>query len=179
MNISNLVRAAALRRLLATAASLGMAALTATALIAPSAQASSATPGDFSSLIAGNPTAGWLVDDCYVELGYIYDSVPYPNYRHIGGVRVNCNSRHSYIAATVAMYYYNGSSWVQYGNGKYGIKYNVTGSGSGISGILETPAYCAGTLRADYWIVGATVSTERASRTVYSQVPAHDPNAGC
>lgn len=63
-------------------------------------------------------------------------------YHHIGGVRINCNSRHSFISATVAMYYSNGSRWVQYGSSAYGVKHNVTGSGYGAGGILDTPAYC-------------------------------------
>lgn len=88
-------------------------------------------------------------------------------------MRVNCSSRHSFISATVALYYFNGSTWVQYGSSTYGVRYNSTGSGTAI---LKTPAYCEGTWRG-WWAVGATVSTERATRTVFSE-EAHDPASG-
>jgi hypothetical protein len=124
-----------------------------------------------------NPYSFW-VDDCYVEFGWVY-GVPPPYYRHIAGVRVNCLSRHSVIEATVAMYYSNGSSWVQYGNGRRVVRYDVFGSGAGIQGIVQSPAYCVGSYRAYPWIVGATVRTERLGGTVYTQQPAKDPNGGC
>ena len=146
-------------------------------LTAGTAGAASLQPGDFSSRVKPNPKTYW-VDDCYVELGVVYDSVAAPNYRHIGGVRVNCNSRHSIVDATVALYYYNGSRWVQYGNGNYGARYNSTGSGGGIGGILRTPAYCVGGYRAYSWMVGATVRTERTGLTNYSYVFA-DTAGGC
>lgn len=169
---------AARRARAVAAATLATLALALTALLAPSAHATTVTPGDFSPLISGNPSGGWVLDDCYVELGFVYDAHPASTgYHHIGGVRINCNSRHSFISATVAMYYSNGSRWVQYGSSAYGVKYNVTGSGSGAAGILDTPAYCVNGFRGS-WIVGATVSTNRATRTVYSQVPAPDPASG-
>ena len=82
----------------------------------------------------------------------------YPDYCHIGGVRVNCHSRHSVIDVTVALLYYyyyyyyynnnnnnnnnNGSPWVQWGNGTRVVRYNMVGSGPGLAGIVYTPAYC-------------------------------------
>jgi hypothetical protein len=89
-------------------------------------------------------------------------------------VRVtNCLSRHNFIAATVALYYSYGGRWVQYGNSGYGAAYNVTGWGYDLSDIVDTPSYCLYGWRG-YWIVGATVSTEQGSRTVFSQIPAVD-----
>jgi hypothetical protein len=151
------------RRTLATFVAAGAVAT----LTAPPASAASTQPGDFSSRVAPNPKTYW-VDDCYVELGVVYDSVAYPNYRRIGGVRVNCNSRHSVVDATVALYYHNGSRWVQYGSSTHGARYNSTGSGAGLGGILRTPAYCVGGYRAYSWMVGATVRTERTGLTNYS-----------
>lgn len=181
MKTSNLMGSivSASRRVRAiAAASLAASAVGMAVLLAPSASASSTVPGDFSSLISGNPSAGWSVDDCYVELGFVFDPLPASTgWHHIGGVRVNCNSRHSFISATVAMYYYNGSGWVQYGSSRYGIAHNVYGWGYGVSGILDTYAYCLHGWRGK-WIVGATVSTDRVTRTVYSQVPAVDPVSG-
>lgn len=146
-------------------------------LAAPPAHAASTTPGDFSAYLTSSARV-YAVDDCTVELGWVYDSVPAPNWRHIGGVRVNCASRHSVIDATVALYYYNGSRWVQYGNGTYGVRYNSTGSGFGLTGILRTPAYCVGTYRAYSWMVGATVRTDRTGLTNYT-VPVRNTTQGC
>jgi hypothetical protein len=151
--------------------------LAAAILLAPAASAASTTPGDFSSVVSPNPKV-FAVDDCTAEVGVVYDSVAYPNYRHIGGVRVNCRTVHSVIDATVALYYYNGSKWIQYGNGTYGVRYNQSGSGYGISGILRTPAYCVGSYRAYYWMVGATVRTNRAGYTSYSSY-FRDAVGGC
>jgi len=153
-----------------------LAALTAS-LLAPSANAASSSVGDFSSLLSPNVRT-FYVDDCTAEVGVVVDSVRYPYYRHVGGVRVNCRTVHSVIDATVALYYYNGSRWVQYGNGAYGVRYYQSGSGYGLGGILSTPAYCVGSYRAYYWMVGATVRTERAGLTNYS-FPAADPRGGC
>jgi hypothetical protein len=176
MNISSwtsAVAAASRRSRAAAATALAALVLGMTVLVAPSASASSPTPEYFSSLIAGNPSTGWLVDDCYGAIGFVFDLNPTPTgWHHIGGVRVNCISRHSIISATVALYYWNGNSWVQHLNGKSGVLYNTTGSGFGI---LDTPHYCVGTFRG-WWTVGATVSTERASRTVFSE-QAPDPTS--
>jgi hypothetical protein len=154
-----------------------LAVLTAVLLAPSSASAASSVPGDFSSLVANNPKP-YTVDNCRVEVGVVVDTNAYPNYRHVGGVRVNCGTYHSVIDATVALYYYNGSRWIQYGSSGYGVRYNQAGSGTGISGILRTPAYCVGGLRAYYWMVGATVRTERTGATVYSNYSA-DTQAGC
>ena len=78
----------------------------------------------------------------------------------------------------MAIYYWNGSRYVQYGNGTYGVRYNSTGSSTGSSGILRTPPYCVGSLRAQAWIVGATVRTERAGLTGFSTWQM-DTRAGC
>jgi hypothetical protein len=68
--------------------------------------------------VVGPPSPYYIwVDDCYVDFGWVFDNRTPQTYRHIAGVRVNCSSRHSVIDATVAMYYSNGSSWVQYGSG--------------------------------------------------------------
>jgi hypothetical protein len=153
-------------------------ALACAVLFAPPASAASATPGDFSSLVPVQNPYGLWVDDCFTEVGVVVDTVPYPNYRHVGGVRVNCRSTHSVIDATVALYYWTGSRWVQYGNGTHGVRYNVAGSGYGLSGILRTPAYCVGSLRSTSWMVGTTVRTERTGSTFFSPA-ASDPRGGC
>ncbi len=137
MNINSLtssVVAASRRARAAAAASLAVLALGMTALLAPAASAATPVAGDFSPLINGNPSSGWLVDDCSGKIGFIYE--PPPGWPHIGGVQVNCSSRHSFISATVALYYYNGSTWVQYGSSTYGVRYDSTGSGTAI---LKTP----------------------------------------
>jgi hypothetical protein len=150
------------------------------AISAPAAQAASTTPGDFSSLLWSSSARVYAVDDCTVELGWVFDSVPSPNWRHVGGVRVNCSSVHSVVDATVAMYYYNPGTgrWVQYGNGTYGVRYSSTGSGPGLGGILRTPAYCVGSLRAYSWMIGATVRTDRTGLTNYT-VPIKNTSQGC
>ena len=109
----------------------------------------------------------------------------YPDYRHIGGVRVNCHSRHSVIDVTVALYYYYyyyyyyyGSPWVQWGNGTRVVRYNMVGSGPRLAGIVYTPASCVYGYRAYSWMVGATVRTERAGWTNYSP-PAIETVGGC
>jgi len=165
--------AASRRTRVAAAGALIALALGATALLAPAANASTPTVGDFSTLIPGNPVAR-SVDDCTVVIGFVYDGPT--NWRHIGGVLVNCGSRHSIISATVALFYYNGSTWVQYGSSKYYASYNSTGSGYLISDIGRTYAYCTGGWRG-YWMVGATVSTERTTKTVDSEY-ALDPPGG-
>lgn len=148
----------------------------AVASMAP-AQAASTTPGDFSNVVRPNPLVS-SVDDCTVEVGIVFDSRPYPGYRRIGGVRVNCASRHSVIDATAALYYHDGSRWVQYGSGTYGVRYNRFGSGYGLDGILRTPPYCVYGYRAYSWMVGATVRTERVGRTTYSAA-FRDAVGGC
>jgi hypothetical protein len=154
-----------------------MLTLAVTAALAPHASAASMNPGDFSIYLPANPTP-YTLDDCRVEVGPVVDSVPYPNYRKIGGVRINCGSVHRWIDATVALGYWNGSRWVQYGDSAYGIRYNQSGSGTGIAGILRTAPYCFGTSnRGYYWSVVATVRTERAAVTV-SSYWAQD-NSGC
>jgi hypothetical protein len=150
----------------------------AAALLPAPANAASTVPGDFSSMIANNPKV-WTIDNCRVEVGIVFDSVAYPNYRHVGGVRVNCSSVHSVITAIVALYYWTGSSWVQYGNGTFGARYGQAGSGTGLSGILRTPAYCVGNLNTLYWMVGTTVQTERTGATVYSNYSQTSDRSGC
>ena len=152
-------------------------AASASLAIAGQARAASTTPGDFSAFLTSSARV-YTVDDCTVEVGWVYDSVPSPNWRHIGGARVNCATRHSVVDATVALFYYNGSRWVQYGASAYGARYNSYGSGSGITGILRTSAYCVGGLRQDYWIVGVTVRTERTGATVYT-APVINTYQGC
>lgn len=152
-------------------------AATASLVMPGPARAASTTPGDFSAYMTSVARV-YTVDDCTVEVGWVYDSVASPNWRHIGGVRVNCATRHSVIDATVALFYYNGSRWVQYGASAYGVRYSSYGSGSGISGILRTSPYCVGDLRRNYWIVGATVRTERTGATVYT-APAINTSEGC
>lgn len=152
-------------------------AVVASIATASAANAASATPGDFSSRVADNPQV-YQVDDCTVEVGVVYDWTPYPSYAHVGGVRVNCASQHSVVDATVALYYWTGSQWQQYGGSSYGVRYNSFGSGYGLSGILRTNRYCVGTLRSQAWMVGTTVRTDRTGRTVYSAYHV-DTSAGC
>lgn len=130
------------------------------------------TPGDFSPYLA---KSNYTVDDCLVEVGWLYDTISAPNWRHWGGVRVNCATLHSWIDATVALFYWNGYGWVQYGASTYGIRYNQTGSGTGI---LKTSQYCVGGLRQYYWIVSTTVRTERTGRTVWT-TPVQNTREGC
>lgn len=163
-------------RLMAAIAVVAVLALAATALLASPASAASTTPGDFSSIIPNNPSTYW-VDDCWVEVGVVYDWWS-PNYRRIGGVRVTCLSRHNVIDATVALFYYYGGRWVQWGNGTYDVRYNVAGLDDRVLyGIVETPATCVGAYKAYPWIVGATVRTERVGRTVWS--PQAQSGTGC
>ena len=145
---------------------------------APAADAASTQPGDFSSAVSPNPQV-FTVDDCTVEVGVVYDSTPYPNYAHVGGVRVNCASQHSVIDARVALYDWTGSQWQQYGVSNYGVRYNSNGSGYGLSGILRTPRYCVGSLRSQAWKVGATVRTERTGATVFSAWHVDPSGGGC
>jgi hypothetical protein len=169
------------RRLMLAVAALALTVAFAAGSAAPAdAAVGSHTANDFSSYLPNNPLGGW-VDDCYVELGFVVDTVPAPNYRHVGGVRVNCRSYHSVVDATVAMYYWNGSRWVQYGSSTYGVRYSSSGSGSGIGGILRTPRYCVGNLKTTYWMVGATVRTNRTGGTLYTyNHPQRDlSGAGC
>ena len=142
---------------------------------APSAEAASYTAGDFSAAVNPNVRV-FYVDDCRVEVGIVYDWAAYPNYAHVGGVRVNCASQHGVIDATVALYYSDGTRWIQYGSSAYGVRYNSTGSGAGIK---YTPRYCVGSLKYNWWMVGTTVRTERAGLTNYS-VPVHAADgSGC
>jgi hypothetical protein len=132
-------------------------------------------PGDFSPYF---PTTIRYVDDCTVELGPVYDSVPSPNYHKIGGVRVNCSTVHSVIAATVWEMYWNGNTWVRWGSSNSAARYNQSGSGYGLNGILRSPPVCFGTGNRGYWwITGALVQTERTGMYVYSDM--HQDPSGC
>jgi hypothetical protein len=143
--------------------------------LAPPASAASYTAGDFSAAVNPNVRV-FTVDNCTAEVGIVFDWTPYPSYAHVGGVRVNCSTRHSVIEATVALYYYNGTRWVQYGSSNRGVRYSSTGSGSGI---LYTPRYCVGSLRYNSWMVGATVRTERTGLTNYSIPVRASDGSGC
>lgn len=143
--------------------------------LAPAASAASYTPGDFSAAVNPNVRV-FTVDNCTAEVGVVFDWTPFPNYARVGGVRVNCSTRHSSIAATVALYYHNGTRWVQYGSSNSGTRWNSTGSGTSI---LYTPRYCAGSLRYNYWMVGATVRTERVGLTQYSHAVRAADGSGC
>jgi plastocyanin len=135
------------------------------ATMAPAAEAASTAGGDFSSFFNPNVNVFW-VDDCRVEVGIVVDWAPAATgWHHVGGVRANCATWHSIIDATVALYYWTGTRWVQYGSSSYGARYGSAGSGSQI---LYTPRYCVGSLTATSWMVGATVRTERAGYTSYS-----------
>ncbi len=129
--------------------------------------------GDFSAYVAG-PSVGW-VDDCKVEVGPVVDSIPRPDYRKIGGVRVNCSSVHAVIKATVWEQYSNGSAWVNWGYSNIGVRYNQAGSGNGI---LKSPGVCSPNRSNIYaWRTVALVQTERVGSYLYS-VWAKDPS-GC
>jgi len=162
--------------LLRSAATVAATASVLAVLTATSAGATSTTPGDFSSYISGNPTTA-SVDNCYVEVGPVVDTIAYPNYRKIGGVRVNCSSVHSVIKATVWEQYWNGSSWVNWGYSTVGTRYNQSGSGTGLAGILRSPAYCGPSSGHYYWRTAALVQTERTGGYRYSAA-AYD-GAGC
>jgi len=132
-------------------------------------------PGDFSAAVNPNVRV-FTVDNCTAEVGFVFDWTPFPNYARVGGVRVNCSTRHSVIQATVALYYHNGTRWVQYGSSNSATRSNSTGSGTSM---LYTPRYCAGSLRCNYWMVGATVRTERVGLTQYSHVVRAADGSGC
>jgi hypothetical protein len=135
----------------------------------------SGAPGDFSPFF---DISVRYVDDCMVELGPVFDSVPSPNYRKIGGVRVNCGTRHSVIAATVWEIYWNGSYWVNYGYSTHDARYNQYGSGYFWNGILRSPPFCFGTGKRGYtWITAALVQTETTGMYVYSDP--HTDYSGC
>jgi hypothetical protein len=115
-----------------------------------------------------NPITYW-VDDCQVELGVVFDSWKYPDYRHIGGVRVKCHSRHS--VTTTAAPGCNGATYPRRAVQRGRVR-------AGLTGIVYTPAYCVYGYRAYSWMVGATVRTERAGWTNYSP-PAIDTVGSC
>jgi hypothetical protein len=163
-------------RLLAATALVAALATALTVLPAPAASAASTQPGDFSSMVSPNPHI-FYVDDCVVEAGWIYNRTRV-DFLHIGGARVNCSTMHSVIDVTVAMYYYAGGRWIQYNSGTRAVKYNTYGGGRGNDGIVYTPGYCVGSLKAYYWMVGATVRTERAGWTDYSP-PMRNTTDGC
>lgn len=140
----------------------------AVAAFSPNASAAVVQPGDFSDrLPVANPTVDPFFDDCSVDIGFVLDSVTWPNYHKIGGVRINCRSVHRWIDATVAIGYWDGTKWVQYGDSSYGVRYNQSGSGTGIGGILSTNKYCHPIVGL-YWKVVAIVRTERLTKTVQS-----------
>jgi hypothetical protein len=157
----------------------GLAALTMLSLatLTSTANAASYTAGDFSAYVSGNPTVANTVDNCTVELGPVVDTA-YPNYRKIGGVRVNCGSVHSVVKATVWEQYYNGSAWVNWGYSGVGTRYNSAGSGYGINGILRSPGVCSpypGYTVA--WRTAALVQTENVGGYRYSNWASD--NRGC
>lgn len=135
---------------------------------AQSASASSYTPGDFSAYLVNNPRVT-PVADCWTETGFTVSVVSGNNHRRVGGVRINCNLLHGYLAAHVYIYYRTPDGvWHMYGSGTYGVRYNTYGSGSGISGILRTPEYCVGSLRAYPWAVKAHVWSGNFNTDVWS-----------
>jgi hypothetical protein len=152
-----------------------LAATLAVGVITSNASAASLTPGDFSAWVP--PSRGY-VDNCTVDLGPVVDTVPAPNYRKIGGVRVNCGSVHSVIKATGWEEYWNGNSWTDWGYSTVGTRYNQAGSGFGISGILRSPAYCGPNRNIHYyWVTAALVQTENVGKYLYS-LPTLD-TSGC
>ena len=156
----------------ALAAGAAVLAALAVGVSAPLAGAASRTPGDFSSVFERNPTIyiGY-VDDCIVELGPVFDSIPAPNYRKIGGVRVNCASVHAVIKATVWQQAAPpGGTWFNMGGSGVGTSYNQAGSGAGLNGILRSQPVCNPVKnRAYWWHTVALVQTERAARYFYSE----------
>jgi hypothetical protein len=163
-------------RLLAATALVAALATTLTVLPAPAASAASTQQGDFSSMVSPNPYT-FTVDDCRVEVGWIYNRTRV-DFLHIGGARVNCSTRHSVIDVTVAIYYYAGGRWIQYNSGSRAVKYNLFGGGTGKDGIVYTPGDCVGSLKSYYWMVGATVRAERTGWTDYSP-PMRNTTDGC
>ena len=140
----------------------------------------SKVPGDFSAAVYPNNVYTFWVDDCYVEVGVVFDWTPSPNYMHVGGVRIRCWSMHPVIGASVALYYWSGSAAVQYRDRNWGSLTNSYGFGNAI---MYTPRYCvnSGLSPADaakfYWQVGVIVVTEHTTVTRYSYW-AHDPTGG-
>jgi hypothetical protein len=135
-------------------------------LSAGSASAASTTPGDFSSKIAGNPNLTTL-GNCIIETGVIFDSVPYPNYRKAGGVRVNCLTTRQKIEAVVTLQYWNGSTWASIGTpGSTTLTY-YRGTGFGVNGIVRSTPFCVGVgNRGLYWRASAAVRTDQGTAVV-------------
>ena len=92
--------------------------------------------------------------DCPVTLG----SVAWPKGWAVGGVDVNCHSRHSYVSATVYLWRWNNTSgWTEVGSG--------SGAFSNAYGISAwtTPPFCGG--GNTYWDETATVRVDNSSKT--------------
>jgi hypothetical protein len=159
--------------LVATAAAAVILPMTAASASASYPTGSPGTPGcwagsngsgitwDFSPYF---PTTNCQVDDCHVTIGAV--KYPYNPYYILGGVRIDCATRHAVVAATVWQEYWNGSSWVRYQSSR-GTWTNQYGSG----GILYTPMTCAppgAPVGGWLWHTYALVQTERTGAWLYS-----------
>jgi hypothetical protein len=115
------------------------------------------TPGDFSPYF---PATNCRFDDCKVVIGAVY--YPPNPYYVVGGVRIDCATRHTIVAAQVWEEYWNGTSWVR---GPYAS--HSLSNWYGSNGIWYTPLNCA---HADglLWHTYALVQTERAGAWIYS-----------
>jgi hypothetical protein len=133
------------------------------ALPAGPASAASTTVGDFSSMVVPNPDKTWI-GDCYVEVGPTFDG--FGAWRKVGGVRINCGSAYSWIEATVWTAYWNPQTQrsTMVGQLGYGVRYNTTGSGQGINGILRGGYACGG--QNYYWRTEARVRTSRGTDVI-------------
>src|SRR3954447_26417649 len=108
----------------------------------------------FSQFIAGNPSV-YHFADCTVEVGVVLDPWgSFSSFQVIGGVRVNCSTRHRWIHATVREAYYQSSPPSAYYAGSTGQGYAAYSFGSG-SRIAHTNGICG----TGYWYTVAWVAT--------------------
>jgi hypothetical protein len=101
--------------------------------------------------IAPNYVFSW--GDCPVTLG----GVAWTNGWAVGGVDVNCHSRHGSVSATVYLWRWNGSSWsaVGSGTGAYSNAYGIS--------VWTQPPICGG--GNTWWDETATVHVDGSSKT--------------
>ena len=117
------------------------------------------TAGDFSAAINRNPTLTYQ-GDCKIEVGVVVDTRPYPDYRRIAGVRMNCSTKRQYIQVRVYMEVkYNGVWSYQPADVNTVTHYNTYGSGDFI---IKSVGMCAPVRGQAYtWRAVAEIYTDR------------------
>lgn len=143
-------------------------AIAATALVSPSASASSTNPGDFTSLLNGNPS---IIDQygCKDETGIVVDPAPpYNGWRHIGGVRISCAYYHV-LSSDVQLDYWNGNQWVGWRSYHFD---NPNGFDIGMVGD------CAGDATRRWWAVQSWVTFDGGVQWTNWSPAFQDPPGG-